>query len=154
MEQTVGELVMRKTLEVATPPERAFALFTEGIAEWWPVRTHSVAEERAETAVFEAGVGGRIYERTLDGEEHVWGTVTAWEPAERVVFTWHPGREPDTAQDVEVRFEPSGSGTRVELVHTGWDRLGDRAAAQFEGYDAGWDFVIGERFGTAAGAQA
>jgi uncharacterized protein YndB with AHSA1/START domain len=152
MERTVDELVLRKTLEVAAPPERAFALFTEGIAGWWPVRTHSVAEERAETVVFEPGVGGRIYERTLDGDEHLWGTVTAWDPPGRVACTWHPGREPETAQEVEVRFEPLGSGTRVELVHTGWERLGDRAAAQFENYDGGWDFVFGERFVSAANA--
>lgn len=150
MERTVDELVMRKTLEVASPPERAFALFTEGIAGWWPLRTHSVTEERAENVVFEPGVGGRIYERALDGEEHDWGAVTAWEPPGRVAFTWHPGRGQDTAQDVEVRFEPSGSGTRVELVHTGWERLGDHAAAQFENYDGGWDVVLGERFGAAA----
>jgi uncharacterized protein YndB with AHSA1/START domain len=152
MERTVSDLTLRKTIEVAAAPDRAFRLFTEGIAGWWPVRTHSVGEDRAETVIFEPGVGGRIYERTLDGDEHVWGTVTAWEPPGRVVFTWHPGRGPDTEQDVEVRFEPSGTGTRVELVHTGWERLGDRAAAVRENYDGGWDLVVGERFAAAANA--
>jgi uncharacterized protein YndB with AHSA1/START domain len=152
MERTVSDLTLRKTIEVAAAPDRAFRLFTEGIAGWWPVRTHSVGEDRAETVIFEPGVGGRIYERTLDGDEHVWGTVTAWEPPGRVVFTWHPGRGPDIEQDVEVRFEPSGTGTRVELVHTGWERLGDRAAAFRENYDGGWDIVLGERFAAAANA--
>ena len=150
MEQTVGDLTLRKTLEVSAPPERAFRLFTEEMATWWPMKTHSVGEERAETVVFEPGVGGRIVERTLDGEEHVWGTVTVWEPPSRLVMTWHPGRGPESAQEVEVRFEPSGAGTRVELVHTGWERLGEAAAAQFENYDGGWDVVLGERFGRAA----
>ena len=152
MERTVSDLTLRKTIEVAAAPDRAFRLFTEGMAGWWPVRTHSVGEDRAETVVFEPGLGGRIYERTLDGDEHVWGTVTAWEPPGRVVFTWHPGRGPDTEQDVEVRFEASGTGTRVELVHTGWERLGDRAAAVRENYDGGWDLVVGERFAAAANA--
>jgi len=152
MEQTVSDLTLRKTIEVAAAPDRAFRLFTEGMAGWWPVRTHSVGEDRAETVVFEPGLGGRIYERTLDGDEHVWGTVTAWEPPGRVVFTWHPGRGPDTEQDVEVRFERAGTGTRVELVHTGWERLGDRAAAVHEHYDGGWDLVVGERFAAAANA--
>jgi len=150
MEQTVSDLALRKTVEVAAPPERAFRLFTEGMAEWWPLATHSVGEERAETVILEPGVGGRILERTRDGEEHLWGTVTVWEPPGRVAFTWHPGRGPDTEQDVEVRFEPSGSGARVELVHTGWERLGDRAAAVYENYDGGWDFVLSERFAAAA----
>ena len=152
MERTVSDLTLRKAIEVTAAPDRAFRLFTEGMAGWWPVRTHSVGEDRAETVVFEPGLGGRIYERTLDGDEHVWGTVTAWEPPGRVVFTWHPGRGPDTEQDVEVRFEPSGTGTRVELVHTGWERLGDRAAAVRENYDGGWDIVLGERFAAAANA--
>jgi uncharacterized protein YndB with AHSA1/START domain len=152
MERTVSDLTLRKAIEVTAAPDRAFRLFTEGMAGWWPVRTHSVGEDRAETVIFEPGVGGRIYERTLDGDEHVWGTVTAWEPPGRVVFTWHPGRGPDTEQDVEVRFEPSGTGTRVELVHTGWERLGDRAAAVRENYDGGWDLVVGERFAAAANA--
>jgi len=152
MERTVSDLTLRKTIEVAAAPDRAFRLFTEGMAGWGPMRTHSVGEDRAETVVFEPGVGGRIYERTLDGDQHVWGTVTAWEPPGRVVFTWHPGRGPDTEQDVEVRFEASGAGTRVELVHTGWERLGDRAAAVRENYDGGWDLVVGERFAAAANA--
>lgn len=152
MEHTVSDLALRKSVEVGAPPERAFHLFTEGMATWWPLRSHSVGEERAETVVLEPGIGGRIVERTLDGDEHVWGTVTAWEPPGRVAFTWHPGRTPETAQDVEVRFEPSGTGTRVELVHTGWERLGEAAPAQLENYDGGWDFVVGERFAAAANA--
>ena len=152
MEQVVSDLTLRKTVEVGTPPERAFRLFTEGMGTWWPKETHSVGEERAETVVFEPGVGGRIVERTLDGEEHVWGTVTVWEPPRRLVMTWHPGRGPETAQEVEVRFEPSGTGTRVELVHTGWERLGDRAAAVYDNYDGGWSYVVGERFAAAANA--
>ena len=149
MEQTVRELALRKTIEVGAPPERAFRLFTDGMAQWWPLATHSVGEERAETVVFEPGEGGRILERTLDGEEHLWGTVTAWEPPGRVVFTWHPGRTADTGQEVEVTFEPTERGTRVELVHTGWEHLGDRAAATYANYDRGWDPVF-ERFGAAA----
>lgn len=150
IDNTVSRLVLRKTVTVAAPPERAFHLFTEGISTWWPLATHSVAAERADAAVFEPHEDGRIYERTRDGDEHEWGRVTAWEPPVRVAYTWHPGRGPDTAQDVEVRFTPAGEGTHVELVHTGWERLGDRAEDVFGSYDGGWDFVLGERFAGAA----
>ena len=61
---------------VDAPVEHAFRVFTERLGEWWPVKTHSVAQENAETVVLERREGGRFYERTRDGNEHLWGTVT------------------------------------------------------------------------------
>jgi hypothetical protein len=143
---------LRKEVRVALDPEAAFRLYTEGIATWWPLATHSVEEENAETVVFEPGVGGRIVERSRQGVEHHWGTVLEWEPFERFVHTWHPGRAEATGQVVEVRFVPDGTGTSVELVHTGWDALGGLASDRYAGYDAGWNYVLGERFAAAAAA--
>jgi hypothetical protein len=42
-----------------------------------------------------------------------------------------------------VRFSAEGSGTRVELVHTGWERLGERAGEVRARYDTGWEPVLG-----------
>jgi hypothetical protein len=91
-------------------------------------------------------VGGRFCARTRDGEEHDWGTVTAWEPPARFACTWHPGYDPSEAQDLEVSFVPDGSGTRVELVHTGWERRGAEAAEKFANYGSagGWDYTLAE----------
>ena len=150
--QATGELVLRKSVTVAVPPERAFEIFTAGMTGWWPLRTHSVGEENSETVTIEPFVGGRFYERTRDGEEHDWGTVTAWEPPARFACTWHPGYDPSEAQDLDVRFVPDGSGARVELVHTGWERRGARAEEMHAGYDTGWDYVFVELYGGAAEA--
>jgi uncharacterized protein YndB with AHSA1/START domain len=144
MSQQTSDMVLTKRITVDLPVEEAFELYTEGIANWWPYSTHSVEEEDVVTVVFEAREGGSIYERAKSGKEHVWGTVLAWDPPNRIVHTWCPGRGEDTAQEVEVRFEPAGSGTRVELVHTGWEKLADRAAETFKNYDSGWDYVLGE----------
>jgi uncharacterized protein YndB with AHSA1/START domain len=84
-----------------------------------------------------------VYERSSSGDEAFWGTLTAWEPPHRLAMTWHPGREAETAQDLEVRFAPKGDGTRVDLVHAGWERLGERMAEISGHYDEGWDFVLG-----------
>lgn len=139
------EPVVRE-VTVPAPPEAAFRRFTEGIGEWWPLATHSVGEETAETVTFPGQTGGQIVERTRGGAEHVWGTVTAWEPPGRVVFTWHPGRAAETAQEVEVTFEAdAGGGTRVTLVHGGWERLGEGAAEQRDRYVSGWKLVL-ERY--------
>jgi len=128
---------IRKAVTVATPIEEAFRLFTEGIGSWWPVRTHSMGAERTETAVFEPALGGRIYERQADGTEVEWGTVQTWEPPRRVVFSWGLNDS-----EIEVRFAPDGTRTRVELEHRGWDRLEDEQGR--DSYDQGWDVVLAD----------
>jgi len=145
------EMAVAKTIEVACPPDVAFRVFTEGIAEWWPARTHSVGEDQVETVVLEPGAGGRFYERLVDGSEHEWGRVLEWEPPARLVCSWYPGRGSDAAQVVEVAFTPVADGTRVDLVHTGWERLGERAEDVRASYDAeaGWTAVLAE-FAAAA----
>ncbi len=142
-----------KTLVVNCAPEDAFRYFTEDMAQWWPLNTHSIigggskGSKAPQTCVFESHKGGRIFERGDAGEEHDWGKVTAWEPPSRVAFTWHPGRKPETAQDVEVTFAADKGGTLVTLTHTGWERYGKDAAETREEYDGGWDLVFVELYG-------
>jgi len=109
---------IEKTVLVARPVEEAFRIYTEELKSWWPLDSHARDTERRDTAVLEPRVGGRLYERTRDGEELDWGEVQVWDPPHRLVHTWHLGR-PETATEVEVRFAPEGDGTRVELVHRG-----------------------------------
>lgn len=132
-----------RSVELEEGPLAAFRRFTEGMAEWWPLGTHSVGGAEAETVRVEGREGGGIVERTRTGGEHTWGTITRWDPPRRVAFTWHPGRDPATAQDVEVEFEPANGGTRVVLVHGGWQRYGAGAAAAHAGYGPGWEMVLG-----------
>jgi uncharacterized protein YndB with AHSA1/START domain len=133
-----------KTVTVRAPQEEAFRVFTDGIGSWWPAWRYSVGEEKVETVVFEAREGGRLYERWGDGTEHVWGTVQTCEPPERLVYSWHPGRDEGTAQEVEMRFVAEGEATRVEIEHRGWERLGEKGAEAQSGYDSGWEYVLGE----------
>jgi uncharacterized protein YndB with AHSA1/START domain len=144
MNKELTDLTIRKRITIDAPPERAFAAFTERIGEWWPLGTHSIGGEDAETAAFEGRVNGRLYERIAGGEEVSWGEVLVWEPPHRLVFTWHPSREPQGATEVEVRFSAEGSGTVVELEHRGWEALGERATEASARYDTGWDFVLRE----------
>ncbi len=95
--------------------------------------------------------GGRIVERAIDGDERLWGTVVAWEPPDRVAFSWHPGQGDAEATEVEVRFLADEHGTRVELEHRGWDRLGGEAEGARTGYTgpSAWGLVL-DHFGDAA----
>jgi uncharacterized protein YndB with AHSA1/START domain len=148
--QTVKIEPVRKQLKVGLSVPLAFDLFTAGIGKWWPLLTHSVGEEQAETCFFEGRVGGRIVEVLKDGSQSEWGRVLVWEPFHRVGFTWYPGREPDTAQEVTVTFSEIPGGTVVELVHAGWESLGAVAKARRDGYVIGWDFVLAKYIIAAA----
>lgn len=142
MTQETSERVVEKSVTVSVPVRRAFEVFTAEIGTWWPLRTHAVDTERSETVVMEGRVGGRLFERTPTGEEHVWGTLVAWEPPNRIVYSWHPGRGEETAQEVEITFSPEGEGTRVDIRHYGWEKLGDRLEETIASYNEGWDKVI------------
>lgn len=133
---------LRKSIVVAGPPAAAFRRFTDEMSSWWPLASHSVAGPEAESVRMEGGVGGRIVERSRAGVECVWGTVTAWEPPGRLAFTWHPGQPVATFQDIEVLFTADGDGTRVDLTHTGWERLGAMAVKARRGYPIGWTYVL------------
>lgn len=134
---------IRRTVSVSWDPATAFRRFTADFATWWPRATHSIGGKRVRRIIFECHQGGRIIEELDDGRRFQWGRVTAFDPAEqRVAFTWHPSRDESEAQDVEVRFLPQGSGTLVELVSGGWERLGSRARRERKGYSIGWGSVL------------
>jgi hypothetical protein len=134
---------VRKTRHVDLDPAAAFTLFTEGMATWWPLATHSIGGDDAVDVVVEGRVGGRIVERTADGAEHSWADVLAWDPPHRFVVAWHPNPAPEAASILEIRFVADGSGTRVELEHRGWEEFGDAEGATLRArYDDGWEPVL------------
>lgn len=150
MNESMIEPVVKR-ITVPLDPSAAFELFTTSMASWWPLASHSVGGDDAVDVRFDARAGGRIVERTKDGVEHVWGTVRSCAPSEAVTFTWHPGREPSTAQEVEVTFAATGGGCSVTLIHRGWEALGEAAAETRDGYDSGWAYVFGECYAQEAG---
>jgi uncharacterized protein YndB with AHSA1/START domain len=127
-----------RSVEVSVPPERAFDVFTRRMGEWWPMHTHSIGEERAVGLRFEGWTGGKVVEIVDDGTEWEWAEVLAWDPPNRLVLAWHPTIEPIASTEVEVRFTGIEGGTRVELEHRGWERLGDQANTARVDYDQGW----------------
>jgi uncharacterized protein YndB with AHSA1/START domain len=133
---------LRIAFDVACPADHAFTMRTSRIAAWWP-QDHTVSGDQGLTIVLESGVGGRIYERTADGTEHDWGTVTVWDPPNRLAYLWHLGRDPSTATDVDIRFLARGPGdTRIEIEHRGWERLGAGADAWRERNQVGWQTLL------------
>ena len=134
---------VRKSVTVNWGVEAAFRRFTTDIAKWWPLRSHSVGNANALKVVFEDRVGGKIYEVSRDGARSDWGTILAWDPPNRVEFTWHPGSDAAESTRVELRFQAEpGGGTRLELTHRDWHRLGAMGGKARRGYNSGWVYVL------------
>ncbi len=138
---------VKVSVTVNRPPEEVFRVFAEEMGTWWPLGTHSIASTtggkvRALTVILEGRVGGRIYERMSDGIEADWGVVLVWEPPHRILLSWKPNLKPEPHTEVEVRFVPDGSRTRVELEHRGWERLGETAEERRMVYETGWPRVL------------
>ena len=112
---------------------------------WWPLATHSIAGKTSGVSIaFESLTpGGQLVERWSASEAHVWGTIIAIDPDARIVFTWHVGRKEDQAQLIELTFKATAPGrTRVQLVHSGWESLGETAEVRRNEYHEGWNFVL------------
>jgi uncharacterized protein YndB with AHSA1/START domain len=147
--QTSIEPITR-TVSVNCSVEHAFETFTARIGSWWPVSRYSISVDEGGTnppteVIFEPRAGGRVYERSVAGEELAWAEVLAYEPPSRIVLAWNPSREERPRTEVEVRFIAEAGGTRVDLEHRGWERLGAMAEAARQGYGspAGWTTVLG-----------
>jgi uncharacterized protein YndB with AHSA1/START domain len=134
---------IKRSVSVSWDQQTAFTRFTSEFGSWWPSHSHSVGGDRVRKQIFEKHVGGGIYEEHRDGRRFQWGQILAWDPPRRLKFTWHPSRDPSTAQDVEIEFLAEGRGTRLELISTGWERWGRRARMARRGYDTGWGYILG-----------
>jgi uncharacterized protein YndB with AHSA1/START domain len=139
------------SIVVDAPIERAFAVFTDDFGSFKPPEHNMLQVDIAET-VFETHVGGNIYDRGVDGSECRWARVLAFEPPNRVVFSWDISphwqieTDPDKASEVEVRFiAETPERTRVELEHRNLDRHGEGWEGVREGVhgDQGWPLYLG-----------
>jgi uncharacterized protein YndB with AHSA1/START domain len=141
---------VRASIVVEAPIERAFTVFTEDFDRIKPREHNMLGVDIAET-VFEAREGGSIFDRGVDGSECRWARVLAYEPPNRVLFSWdispHWQIETDheKTSEVDVRFiAESPERTRVELEHRNLDRHGagwEGARAGVESSD-GWPLYL------------
>ncbi|GAA4746295.1 SRPBCC family protein [Modestobacter marinus] len=142
--------VVRRQIVVQAPIDRAFATFTERFGDFKPPEHNLLGVPIAET-VFDPVVGGHITDRGVDGSECRWARVLAFDPPDRVVFSWDISpqwqveTDPERTSEVEIRFLAEGpERTRVELEHRRLDRHGDGWEAVRDGVadDAGWPLYL------------
>ena len=137
--------LVRATIDVSVPPDRAFEVFTTGIDSWW-TRAHHVQTGELKEMGVDPFVGGRMWEENDAGEVCTWGRVLTWSPPRAFAFSWLIGPDwaapgPDApGSRVTVTFTPTATGTAVTLIHDqldahgpGWESVRDGV-----GSDAGW----------------
>jgi Activator of Hsp90 ATPase homolog 1-like protein len=122
--------------DVGAGIEHAFDTWVHHAERWWP-RNHTMSGAPA-AIVFEPRVGGRIFERALDGSEHDWGEVVAWERPRRLRYLWHLFFDRREATMVDLTFTPVTNGTRVRIEQTGWDALGGERGPRRDRTVNGW----------------
>ncbi len=132
---------------IHAPAEAIFALAAD--VERWPelhpaYRWCRVLERTPDTVIFE--MGGRIR-----GWPARWRARQERFPAEgRIQFHHLAGLT--RGMMVQWYLVPDGAGTRVELEHRGFERLGERGEVARASYDGGWPTVLG-RFVEQAGSR-
>jgi uncharacterized protein YndB with AHSA1/START domain len=134
---TQTDLTIRKSILVDVPIERAFDIFTQQMADWWPTDTHSFEQGRPEVEWRPGGLAVEV----AGAARHEWADVVAYDPPHRFTLRWrvNPTKPPT---EVSVTFAAEGAATRVELTHSGWESFGEGAAEERAGYDSGWDQVL------------
>jgi uncharacterized protein YndB with AHSA1/START domain len=142
--------VVRREIVVNAPLDRAFDAFVDRFGDFKPPEHNLLGSPIAETT-FERRVGGHIFDRGEDGSECHWARVLAFEPPDRVVFSWDIGptwqveADPANASEVEVRFTAvTPETTRVELEHRHLDRHGPGWESVRDGVDdaQGWPLYL------------
>ena len=147
------DTVVRREIVVEAPIAKAFSTFVERFGDFKP-KEHNIMGSPIARTTFDPEVGGHIYDIAEDGSECRWARVLAYEPPNRVVFSWDISPywqvETDAARtsEVEVRFTAeTPDRTRIELEHRNLDRHGEGWEGVREGVDdeAGWPLYL-ERY--------
>lgn len=137
---TIAPIV--RSVQVKAPPPRAFDLFVNHFADWWP-KGRTIGKNPHVAIVVEPRVGGQWFERDAEGVETHWGRVLAWEPPARLLLAWQINSQwtydPDFETELELRFDPlDGGGTQVTLEHRNLERFGDDAQRHSDLLGGGW----------------
>ncbi|MFN2443321.1 MAG: SRPBCC family protein [Thermoanaerobaculia bacterium] len=135
---------IEKTIELKAPIDRVWRALTDPgeFGTWFRVRLDGPFVVGEQTT-------GQI---TYEGYEHVrWvsRTTVMDEQRHHLAFTWVHFKDPANPQPddpstlVEFRLAPIAGGTRLELVESGFDAIGeDRRVGILRGNQQGWEMQM------------
>ena len=129
-------------IEIDAPPERVFRALSDPreLALWW--NEEGIAAKAWE---FEARAGGH-WKTGGSSVEHgswdTWGEIIEFDPPRVLAMTWHERLDkPRPFGETVVRYElePTATGTRLRLTHSGFAPYQEA----FNDYSKGWHPVVG-----------
>jgi uncharacterized protein YndB with AHSA1/START domain len=145
--------VLEMSREIQAPPERVYRALTtaEDLLQWWG--SHAEANppggKRGSVLVGaradpRPGGGYRLEFRMPDGAA-AWleGEYRVLEPPRRIVQTWRASSHPKLDALLEFRLEPTATGTRLTLFHSGLDEI----PGAYRDHELGWIEALGHLTG-------
>ena len=130
--------IINGTADINASPERIFrALTTDEQAEWWgqgPYRTHDYKIDLRPGGRWSCKATNPKGETSTVGGEYI--TI---DPPRVLEYTWEPSWDNFAVSRVRIELEPRGSGTRLTLVHTGFEGR----EQMVENHKTGWTMVLG-----------
>lgn len=130
--------IIRGHADIDATPERVFrALTTEEMQEWWgqgPYRTHDYAIDLRPGGKWSCKATNPQGETSTVG-----GTYITVDPPKLLEYTWEPSWDNFAVSKVRFEITPRGTGSRVTLLHTGFEGREQMA----ENHTTGWKMVFG-----------
>ena len=131
--------MIKKSILLACPMDRAFYLFTQAASEWWPLERRHTQDPLSQIQMLPSG---RFWERAADGHEVDLGHVREWDPPHRLVLDFYPGTDAQHPTLVVVTFAAEGDATRVTVDHRPTAVSEDLWKLRVPRFEQSWELVL------------
>jgi uncharacterized protein YndB with AHSA1/START domain len=131
----IGALYVRRSSFIGSTPDRVWQEFTsfDRFGAWFG--------QGHQLETYEPGPGGRVLLSVqIDGAKRCFGgPILVFEPGRELTFSnnWESDGWPVPTL-VTLRLTSLYDACLVELFHHGFERLGNDAGSELQGYEAGW----------------
>lgn len=140
--------VVHVVADIAAPPERVFEALTNPaeLAQWWGAeglyRTEKWEVDLRPGGKWKSYIaapeGGEMSDPRTPEPQTVGGEYITVDPPRVLEFTWSPSWDGFATSTVRCEIEPTVSGSRLTLVHSGF-----ATAEMTTGHGQGWVRVLG-----------
>jgi len=148
METKIGELAVRRSIEINAPPERVWEEFASAdrMRLWYS--TAGGAEMPCKRLEYQARVGGSFITQVDHGTDQKLqfeGKVLVYDPPRELTVEMGPfafaGSDAMSLLTFLLHELPAGR-TRAEIVHHGFEVFGDAARNVYQAFEGGWDMTV------------
>ncbi|HEX6575246.1 MAG TPA: SRPBCC domain-containing protein [Gemmatimonadaceae bacterium] len=149
--------IVRVVAEIKASPERVFRALTspDEVPKWWGERgVYKTAKWESDLrpggkwkSTIAAPEGGEMYDPRTPEPQTVGGEYIVVDPPHLLEFTWSPSWDGFAVSRVRYEIEQTETGSRLTVIHTGFEGWTEMAASHGEG----WVRVLGWLSAHAAG---